>query len=172
VTLRLIDSISLSSCLQRSFARRGYSVRLHLRSYNLIRQSVRILSTSDFNPYTKGLWHSRIVPAYLTDLPQFTLRLFLCMPSSLPRRAVLLLLSVSSQNASVFAQNVQARHPHLCPRHFPSRFRAKDTLSHEAAMFALCYGLQSCSPHRNGLLHFREGLGTFTSEPSLIRSPS
>ena len=172
MALRLINLVSLSSCFQRSFARRGYSVRLHHRSYDLIRQSVRILSISDFNPYTKGLRHSRIVPAYLTDLPQFTLRLFLCMPSSLPRRAVLLLLSVSSQNASVFAQNVKARHPHLCPRHFPSRFRAKDTLSHEAAMFVLYYGLQSCSPHRNGPLHFREGLGTFTSELSLIRSPS
>lgn len=118
MTLRLISLVFLRSCFQRSFARRGYSVRLHHRSYDLIRQSVRILSTSDFNPYTKGLWHSRIVPAYLTDLPQFTPRLLPYMPSSLPRRAVLLLLSVSSQNASVFAQHVKARHPHLCPRHF------------------------------------------------------
>ena len=122
MTLRLINLVFLSSCFQRSFARRGYSVRLLLRSYNLIRQSVRILSTSVFNPYTKGLWHSRIDPAYLTDLPQFTLRIFLCMPSSLPRRAVLLLLSVSSQNASVFAHNVKARHPHLFPHHFHPAF--------------------------------------------------
>ena len=118
MALRLINLISLRSCFQRSFAKRGYSVRLHHRSYDLIRQSVRILSTSVFNPYTKGLWHSRIVPAYLTDLPQFTPRLLPYMPTSLPRRAVLLHLSVSSQNASVFAHIAEARHPLLCPRHF------------------------------------------------------
>lgn len=118
MALRLINLVSLRSCFQRSFAKRGYSVRLYHRSYDLIRRSVRILSTSDFNPYTKGLWHSRIVPAYLTHLPQFTLRLLLYMPTSLPRRAVLLLLSVSSQNASVFAHIAEARHPIPCPRHF------------------------------------------------------
>ena len=122
MTLRLINLVSLSSCFQRSFARRGYSVRLHHCSYDLIRQSVRILSTSVFNPYTKGLWHSRIVPAYLTDLPQFTPRLLPYMPTSLPRRAALLHLSVSSQNASVFAQNVKARHPLSCPHHFHPAF--------------------------------------------------
>jgi len=110
-----ISSYSRNSYFQRFFAKRGYVVHLYHRSYNLIRQSDRILPISDFNPYTAGLWHSRIVPAYLPDLPQFTLCFLLYMPPSLPRQAVSLHLSVSSRNVSVFAHNVKARH--LLPAH-------------------------------------------------------
>ena len=38
-------------------------------------------------------------------------------------------------------------------------------------MFALCYGLNSCSPHRDELLYFREDPGTFTTELAHGRSP-
>jgi hypothetical protein len=79
---------------------------------------IRILPISDFNPYTEGLWHSRIDPAYLPDLPQFTLRFLLYMPSSSLRQAVSLHSSVSSRNVLVFAHNVKARHLLHCPRHF------------------------------------------------------
>ncbi len=110
---------SLCSCSQGSFARRGYSVHLHHRSYNPIRQSDRLLPTSDFNPYTGGLCHSRIVPDYLSDLPQFNLRFLLYMPPSLPRRAVSLHLSAASQDVSVFARALEARHPLHYSRHLP-----------------------------------------------------
>jgi len=109
VTLR--PSYSRSSYSQRSFAKRGYVVHLYHRSYDLIRQSDRIPPTSDFNPYTDGLWHSRIDPACLSDLPQFNPYLLIYMPPSLPRRTVPLHISVSSRNTSVFAHNVEARHP-------------------------------------------------------------
>ncbi len=117
---------SLCSCSQGSFARRGYSVHLHHRSYNPIRQSDRLLPTSDFNPYTGGLCHSRIVPDYLSDLPQFNLRFLLYMPPSLPQRAVLLHSSVASQDVSVFAQNAEARHPLHYSRHLPPVARRVD----------------------------------------------
>ena len=39
-------------------------------------------------------------------------------------------------------------------------------------MFALCYGLHSCSPHWYDHLCFHEALGTFTTELSHVRSPS
>ena len=111
--------IILSQLLfQGFFAKRGYVVHLYHRSYHPIRQSDRILPISDFNPYTEGLWHSRIDPAYLPDLPQFTLRFLLYMPSSLLRQAVSLHSSVSSRNVSVFAHNVKAQHLLHCPRHF------------------------------------------------------
>jgi hypothetical protein len=42
-------------------------------------------------------------PDFLSQLPQFTLHFLLYMPPSLPRRAVSLLLSVSSRNTAVFA---------------------------------------------------------------------
>ena len=105
-----ISSYFRNSYSQRFFAKRGYVVHLYLRSYNLIRQSDRILPISVFNPYTKGLWHSRIAPAYLSDLPQFTLRLLLYMPTSLLWQAISVLTSVSSRYISVFAQIVEARH--------------------------------------------------------------
>jgi hypothetical protein len=172
VALRLINLVSLRSCFQRSFAKRGYSVHLYHRYYDLIRQSVRILSISVFNPYTKGLRHSRIVPAYLTDLPQFTQRLLPCMPPSLPPTGrFVALVCFFTKRFGLRLQRTGST-PVIVSTPFSSRFCEKDTLPHEAAMFALCYGLQSCSPHRNGPLHFREGLGTFTSELSLIRSPS
>jgi len=57
------------------------------------------------NTYTESLCHSRIDPDCTSDLPQFTLRFPSCMPPSLPRRAALLHMSASSQNASVFAQS-------------------------------------------------------------------
>ncbi len=109
------------SCPQRPFAKRGYVVHLHHRYYGLIRQSDKILPTSDFNPYTEGLWHSKADPAYLSDLPQFTLRVLFHMPPSIPRRAISLHMSVSTRNASVFAPIPQARHPLSCPCHLPSR---------------------------------------------------
>jgi hypothetical protein len=97
---------SRCSCPQGYFAKRGYSVHLYHSSYYPIRQSDRIFPISDFNPYTVGLCHSRVVPDFLTDLPQFNPHLLLHMPPSLLRRAVSLLLSVSSRNASVFAYPV------------------------------------------------------------------
>ena len=39
-------------------------------------------------------------------------------------------------------------------------------------MFALCYGLHSCSPHRDDHLCFRQAPGTFTTELAHGRSPS
>ena len=39
-------------------------------------------------------------------------------------------------------------------------------------MFALCYGLYSCSPHWYDHLCFREALGAFTTELAHVRSPS
>ena len=39
-------------------------------------------------------------------------------------------------------------------------------------MFALCYGLYSCSPHWDDHLCFHEALGTFTTELAQVRSPS
>ena len=39
-------------------------------------------------------------------------------------------------------------------------------------MFALCYGLYSCSPHWYDHLYFREAQGTFTTELAHVRSPS
>ena len=139
-------SYSLSSHSQRSFAKRGYVVHLYHCSYDLIRQSDRILPTSDFNPYTDGLWHSRIVPAYLSDLPQFTPRFLLYMPPSLLRWAIPLHVSVASRNVTVFAHNVEARHPFPVHTVFAGKL-PEDSSCSEAAMFALCYGLQSCSPH-------------------------
>ena len=47
------------------------------------------------------------------------------MPPSLPRQAASLHLSVSSRNASVFAQSAEARHPLHCPRHFLSRYAGR-----------------------------------------------
>jgi hypothetical protein len=47
------------------------------------------------------------------------------MPPSLPRQAASLRLSVSSRNASVFAQSAEARHPLHCPRHFLSRYAGR-----------------------------------------------
>ncbi len=38
-------------------------------------------------------------------------------------------------------------------------------------MFALCYGLYSCSPHWYDHLCFREAQGTFTTELAHVRSP-
>ena len=93
----------LCSCLQRPFAKSGYVVHLHFRYYGLIRHSDRILPISVFNPYTVGLCHSLVDPDFLSQLPQFTLHFLLYMPPSLPRRAVSLLLSVSSRNTAVFA---------------------------------------------------------------------
>jgi len=72
--------------------------------------------------YTESLCHSRIDPDCTSDLPQFTLWFLPYMPPSLPRQAASLLLSVSSRNASVFAQGAEARHPLHCPRHFLSRY--------------------------------------------------
>ena len=141
-----IFSYSLSSHSQRSFAKRGYVVHLYHRSYDLIRQSDRIRPTSDVNPYTNGLWHSRIGPAYPSDLPQFTPRFLLCMPPSLLRWAIPLHVSVASRNVTVFAQRVEARHPFPVHTVFAGKL-PEDSSSYEAAMFALCYGLQSCSPH-------------------------
>jgi len=39
-------------------------------------------------------------------------------------------------------------------------------------VFALCYGLYSCSPHRDDHLCFRQVPGTFTTELAHGRSPS
>ena len=107
------------SCSQGSFTRRGYSVRLHHRSYDPIRQSGRLLPISVLTPYTGGLCHSRIDPDCLPHLPQFNLRFLLYMPPPLPQRAVLLHASVASQDVPVFAHNAEARHPLHYSRHLP-----------------------------------------------------
>jgi hypothetical protein len=39
-------------------------------------------------------------------------------------------------------------------------------------VFASCYGLHSCSPHRDDHLCFRQAPGTFTTELAHVRSPS
>jgi len=61
----------------------------------------------------------RIDPDCLPHLPQFNLRFLLYMPPPLPQRAVLLHVSVASQDVSVFAHNVEARHPLHYSRHLP-----------------------------------------------------
>lgn len=110
---------SRCSCSQGYFAKSGYSVLFYHCSYYPIRRSDRILPISVLNPYTVGLCHSMVVPDYLSDLPQFTLHFLLYMPSSIPRRAASLHLSVTSQSVTAFTQYVKARHPLLYPRHLP-----------------------------------------------------
>jgi hypothetical protein len=79
-----------------------YSFRLHL-----------------IQAYTESLCHSRINPDYTSDLPQFTLHFLFYMPPSIPRRAALLHLSITSQSVTAFTQYAKARHPLSCPRHLP-----------------------------------------------------
>jgi len=150
---------SLCSCSQGSFAKRGYSVHLHHRSYDPIRQSDRLLPISAFNPYTGGLCHSWIVPDCLAGLPQFTLRFLLYMPPSLPRRAIWLHLSVASQDVSVFAQNTEARHPLLYSRHLPP-----------VARRVACFPRLQCSLYATACIVARPT--GVTSLPSLGRQAS
>jgi hypothetical protein len=83
----------------------------------------------------ESLCHSRTVPDCTSDLPRFTLCSFPYMPSSIPRRAALLHLSVSSWNASVFACGTETRHPQLMSTPISTGF-TEDTQANEAAMFA------------------------------------
>ena len=102
------------------------------------------------------LW---IVPDCLADLPQFTLRFLLYMPSSVPRRAALLLLSVASQDLSVFAHNAEARHllhysGHLPPvtrrvAHLP---RLQCSLYATACIVARPTGMTTCAFARSRVL--------------------
>ena len=94
-------------------------MHLHHRYYALIRQSDQLFPISP----CPGLYGESLSfkgnPDCPSDLPQFTLRFLIYMPPSIPRQPAPLHLSVSSRSVSAFAQHVEARHLHLCPRHLP-----------------------------------------------------
>ena len=136
---------------QGTFARRGYSVRLHYRYYVPIRQSDRFLPISDFNPYTGGLCHSRVVPDYQSDLPQFNPRLLLYMPSSLLRLDILMPIVCFFSRYCGLRPKRRGSTPVTMSTPISTGY-PEDTSSPEAAMFALCYSLYSCSLHRIGPL--------------------
>jgi hypothetical protein len=74
------------------------------------------------------------------EFPQFTPHVYLIMPSSVPRQIKRLHSTVPSPLIVAFALSAEARHLLAHP------LRYSGGLCNEAAMFALCYGLMSCSP--------------------------
>ncbi len=83
------------------------------------------------------------------EAPQFTPRVSLTVPSSVPRQTRWPLSTVSSPSALAFAFSAQARHLHFPPRRFPRG------MCNEAATFALCYGPVSCLPFTGKGFYFR-----------------
>ena len=83
------------------------------------------------------------------EAPQFTPRVFLTVPSYVPRQTRWPLSTVSSPPTLAFAFSAHSRHLQFPPLRFPGG------RCNEAATFALCYGPVSCLPYTGKGFYFR-----------------
>jgi len=127
-----LSSLSKDTPVQRPLAPREVMLSSQLVAYyGLIRNSQPLPSIYEL--YDESLPYG-LVWAGIERLPNFLRMSLLSVPSSVPRRAKRLPLTVPSPSVLAFAIFAQARHPRSHTRRF---MRGS---CHEAARFALCCG--------------------------------
>ena len=140
-----LSSLSKDNPVQRPLAPRGVMLsRRVIAYYGLIRNSQPLPSTYEL--YDGSLPYG-LVWAGIERLPNLLRMSLPSVPSSVPRRARRLPLTVPSPSVLAFAIFAQARHPQSHARRF---MRGS---CNEAAKFALCYGPEGLlALHRQGRL--------------------